>query len=275
MTETRQTVRIGMVRFLNTAPIHHVWKETQTPSVWEMVEGVPTELNDAMLAGALDLGFVSSILCGLYPEKFRIMADLSISASGPVGSVFLFSRRDPEKLDRAPIIVSDQSRTSVALLKIIMEEFFHVTPRYVTGNAMDEADAVLAIGDQALRLSLSGAYPLQLDLGDIWHRKTERPFVFSVCAVREPFWRERQDLVRQIGRVLVRCRQDGAGRLTEISEKAAQQVSMNRERCFAYLKAMEYDLDPGKQEALTMFFQLLIDRREIPVTALPLRLTDQ
>ena len=209
MADQDGAVRIGMVRFINTAPIYEVWKELDTPRKWQVVEGVPTELNQLMLQGELDMGFVSSILCGEYPERFRILPDLSISASGPVGSVFLFSRLAPEKLHQARIVVSNQSRTSVALLEVIMEKFYRVRPEYVPGSAMAEADAVLAIGDQALGLAASERYPVQLDLGDIWHKKTERPFVFSVCAVREAFFRQHGDLVDRVRRHLQRREQPG------------------------------------------------------------------
>ena len=64
-----------------------------------MVEAPPSTLNQMLAAGDLDLGFVSSYEYGVRSQQYRILPDLSISANGSVGSVFLFSRIDPKLLD--------------------------------------------------------------------------------------------------------------------------------------------------------------------------------
>ncbi len=61
--------------------------------------------------------------------------------------------------------------------------------RQAISRLLDEGNfkAVLAIGDDALRLVEKSTYLYEYDLADIWKRQTGLPFVFAVCAVREEF----------------------------------------------------------------------------------------
>jgi chorismate dehydratase len=270
--------RIGMVNYINVAPIYEIWKELSLPSDWEVVEGQPSHLNRLLAADQIDMGFVSSYAYAARPEHYQILADLSISATGPVGSVFLFSDQQPEALDGKTVLLTGQSDTSVRLVRIILEEFFQVHPSYTVGNVFGEegraegVSAVLAIGDDALRLKVQQRYAVQLDLGEIWHRVTGLPFVFSVCAVREGFLTEQPETARTIRETLVRCREQGALRMGEICDRVARRIPMDCEACSHYLMGIEHDLSPVKILALERFFQYLVDRGEAPAGALPLKI---
>lgn len=263
-----QRVRIGMVNFINTAPVYDVWKRTVQQPGWQVVEAPPSELNRLLYSGELDLGIVSSHEYASHPDRYRILAGLSISATGPVGSVFLFSRIAPEKLAGRLLLLSSQSQTSVSLVKIILEEFLHVFPRYETGGVLDsrdgmeEASGVLAIGDEALRLAGEGRYPYVLDLGEIWFENTGLPFVFAVWAVRRDFCEKFAPSVRAIRRELLRCTAQGRGELVEISGRVAGRIPMAADKCYEYLRDMEYDLGPLKQKALKLFIEYLVARGE-------------
>jgi chorismate dehydratase len=202
-------VRIGMVNYINTAPIYEVWKEEVHRADWQVTEAPPSTLNRLLAADELDLGFVSSYEYAVRPEKYQILADLSISATGPVGSVYLFSSVEPEQLDNKLILMTGQSDTSVCLVRIILEEFLSIQPRYVRGEIFGPADpeerpaAVLAIGDEALRLKFDNNYPVQLDLAEVWNKKTGLPFVFAVCAVREEFIAKNATVVREIREIFL------------------------------------------------------------------------
>jgi chorismate dehydratase len=271
-------VRIGMVNFINTAPLYEVWKKTVRRPDWQIVADTPSELNRMLYAGELDMGCVSSYEYAAHPECYQILADLSISASGPVGSVFLFSRVPPEKLQGGKVLLSCQSQTSVSLVKILLEEFYGVKPEYRTGSIVesisrpDEVDAVLAIGDEALRMAVSSHFAIQCDLGEIWHRHTGLPFVFALWTVRREFCLKNAPQVREIRQELLRCLREGRSDLRAISRDVAFRIPMNAEDCFHYLQSMEYDLDAKKQEALALFFDYLIRRGEGKKDALPLRI---
>jgi len=270
--------RIGMVNYINTAPIYEIWKEEVREPQWEVVEAPPARLNRMLAAGELDLGFVSSFEYCARPDKYRILADLSISATGPVGSVFLFSETRPEKLDGQPVLMTGQSDTSVCLLKIVLEEFIGVQPDYYRGEVFAEKKdqvkpaAILAIGDEALRLRLENRFPVQLDLAEAWYEQTGLPFVFAVCAVREEYLRTDADEARAIHQALLTCRARGLARLPEICDRVARRIPMDCAACSSYLHAMEYDLQFTKQEALGRFFAILVRRGEADPACLPLKI---
>ncbi len=270
--------RIGMVNYINTAPIYEVWKEQVHCPDWQVVEAPPSSLNRMLAADELDLGFVSSYEYAVRPEKYQILADLSISATGPVGSVFLFSTVPPEQLGDRLVLMTGQSDTSVCLVRIILEEFLGVRPRYVSGEVFgpreqaEEPAAILAIGDEALRLKMENRFPVRMDLAEVWNKKTGLPFVFAVCAVREDFLRSEAESARRIRETFLDCRRRGLEQLPEICDRVARRIPMDCEACSLYLRAMEYDLGPAKQEALKKFFSLLIGRGEADQAALPLKI---
>ncbi len=265
-----------MVNYINTAPIHEIWKEREHDPAWLMVEEHPARLNEMLARGEIDLGFVSSHEYGMRPECYEILEDLSISAHGSVGSVFLFSRIKPEMLSGQTVLLSAHSRTSICLVKIILEKFFKVVPDYLVGQVGEarkrNVEAVLAIGDDALRLDLEGSYQYRLDLGEAWRMHTNLPFVFAICAVRRQFCEEHPELVRAIHRELIDCRNTGITRLRQICSLAAPKIPMAEDTCFIYLKGIEYNLGPRKQEALERFFHYLLDFNEARSEALPLKI---
>lgn len=269
-------VRIGMVKYLNTAPIHEKWKTTVHNDYWQMVEAAPAVLNRQLAEGKIDLGFVSSYEYAAHPEMYKILSGLSISANGPVGSVFLFSHVPLEQLDAAPVLLSSQSETSASLVKIILEDFHHVRPEYAVGDIFSshekEYKALLAIGDEALRLVEKGTFLYQFDLGDIWKRETGLPFVFSICAVRQEFCQEHPEILAEIHRELLRCRREGKDDLKAICQLSAARIPMSETRCYEYLIAIEHDLNAQKCKALEKFFSLLIKRGDAVPDALPLKI---
>ncbi|MGB3212607.1 MAG: menaquinone biosynthesis protein [Desulforhopalus sp.] len=277
MKESEETiVRIGMVNYLNTAPIHEKWKNSVQHENWQLVEGTPATLNRHLADGKIDMGLVSSFEYGLHPDRYKILSGLSISANGPVGSVLLFSHVPMKQLDQEPVLFSAQSETSVSLLKIILEEFQEVQPHYSTGDVQtadgDEFKAVLAIGDDALKIAEKSTYLYEYDLADIWKRQTGLPFVFAVCAVREEFCQEQPQELAAIHRELIRCRDEGKNDLEAICEIAAPKFPMSKKKCHQYLSAIEYDLGGQKRKALETFFDFLIKRGDIDSRAIPLKI---
>jgi len=269
-------VRIGMVNFINTAPLYDIWKRTVNRPEWDVVEAAPSVLNRMLYENELDMGLVSSQEYAAHPQDYLILDGISISASGPVGSVFLFSRCDPNLLADRTVLLSGQSQTSVSLVKIILENFYNVFPNYEMGSVLeaqkkDNIWAVLAIGDEALLLAQAKTYPYMVDLSKTWHERTSLPFVFAIWAMREEFCRKNPEVVIEIQRELLRCRNEGKQDLKNISKRVASRVSMTTDACYEYLCGIEHDLDSDKKKGLNHFIEYLIERGEGAAEALPLR----
>ncbi len=224
------TARIGMVNFINTAPFYEMWRKTVHQPDWHITEAPPTTLNRMLYSGELDLGFISSHEYGLHPDHYKILGGLSISATGAVGSVFLFSKKPISELSDKKIGLTSQSQTSVSLVKIILEDFYQLSPQYIVKNESfiddDSCDAFLAIGDEALRLQQSDLFTVKLDLSETWFKHTGLPFVFAVWAVRKEFCDRHPITVVEIHNELQRCIALGEENLTEICELVAPRIPM-------------------------------------------------
>lgn len=271
------TVRIGMVNYINTAPLYEEWKKQVNKPDWQVIEAPPSTLNILLAENRIDLGLVSSYEYAARPQHYRILEDLSISANGPVGSVFLFSEIEPKALSEKLVLLTGQSETSVALVKIVLEEFFAIKPRYRVADISapqsyhEEVSAVLAIGDDALRLREENKYPYRLDLADVWNRHTRLPFVFAVFAVREEFISAHPEELADIRNTLIECRGKGHERLAEISREVAPRIPMDPDSCHRYLQKIDHTLDASHRQALETYFRYLIDRRDGSDRALPLK----
>ena len=277
---SKPKVRIGMVNFINTAPLYDSWQRTVNRPEWNVVEAAPSVLNRMLHTNQLDMGLVSSQEYAAHPQDYLLLDDISISASGPVGSVFLFSRCDPNLLADRTVLLSEQSQTSVSLVKIILEKFYHVMPHYEMGSVLeaqknDAIQAVLAIGDEALVLAQAQTYPYMIDLSKIWYEETSLPFVFAIWAMRQEFCRNNPEVAMEIHNELLRCRNEGKQDLKNISKRVAPRVSMDTEACYEYLRGIEHDLSPLKKKGLIRFIEYLIERGEGAAEALPLKFFHQ
>ncbi|WP_028321356.1 menaquinone biosynthetic enzyme MqnA/MqnD family protein [Desulfatiglans anilini] len=276
MTE-RVEARIGMVNFINTAPIYDVWQRTVHRPEWLITEAAPATLNRLLSGGQLDVAFVSSHEYAVRPEFYKVLPGLSISSTGPVGSVFLFADVLPGELDGRLVYLSSKSQTSAALVKVILEEFHGVHPRYRTGDILDlrgerePVAGVMAIGDEALQLAEGGTSGVRIDLGEEWYRRTGLPFVFALWVVRESFSAEHPECVSEIRSELMRCAAKGREELEEISRRVAPRIPMSSAACRRYLQKIEYDLEEEKRRALDLFFHYLIERGEGRPEALPVK----
>ena len=123
--------------------------------------------------------------------------------------------------------------------------------------------AVMAIGDEALRLKAAGAMPFELDLGQAWQELTGLPFVFGVWAVRRDFAAAHPADTATLHRLLLRSRDWGLGSLAELSRIAGASFSMTPAQILAYFHQLNYSLDPEHEEGLATFFHYLYNLGEL------------
>ena len=236
---------------------------------WVVEEGAPTFLNSHLAQGKLDAGSVSSYAYGLNADRYYILPNLSISATGPVGSVILLSKIPIEELNGKLVLLTPQSATSVNLLHIILEDFLGMKPIFRTGNfkelsANPLAQAYLAIGDEALRLQSNCDNLFRSDLAKIWLDHTGLPFVFAVWALREESWIAWPEKIRLLHKRLCECYRKGLMDLERISNLVAHKIPMIPSDCLEYLKGIELDFSEKKQQGLLHFFRMLYDRGGFP-----------
>lgn len=252
----RTLERLGIVSYTNVAPLHwqlEPWQNT------EFVRGVPTELNQQLLAGEIDLTLISSIEFLRYREQLRALPDFSIATLGPVYSVMLFHWQPWDELSGKRIALTTDSATSVELLNVLLRErsvealFVPMKPDL---DAMLQAcDAALLIGDAALREAVAkreidGQRPHITDLGEAWYDLTRLPFTFAV-------WASRRDNPpsEMLGAKLRAARELGLGHLAEVSRPEAEKLGVSESVVQRYLGNFRYYLEPPDRDGLLTFAQ--------------------
>ena len=274
------SLRVGKVDFINTLPVFYPLESGAVDHDFEIIADTPAVLNSLLASDQIDLGVVSSIEYGRNFDKYLLLPDLSISCKSRVCSVLLLSTVPLEQLNDREILLTPKSSTSTALLKLLFLRRFEVTPHYRERNYhLDGAGwpegvkAVLAIGDDALRLKKNRAVSLALDLGAAWHEWTGHPFVFAVWALRHGSVAQRDGQVHQAHKILLEARDYGLNHLEEIAATVDKCSWFSRRECLQYLQTIEYDLDSDKQAGLRLFFDMLYETgelsRRVPLKFLP------
>lgn len=179
----RKPVRVGAVNYLNTKPLIYRL-ESCAPSV-ELSLDLPSRLADRLATGDLDVALIP-VIEYFRGENYSIVPNIAIASRGPVLSVTLFSQVPWPEIQS--VALDEGSRTSAALTQILLRERFGRRPRVrslpmeMNAESID-ADAVLLIGDRAMKACLPG-FRYSFDLGEEWHRWTGLPFVYAIWAVR-------------------------------------------------------------------------------------------
>jgi chorismate dehydratase len=265
-------MKIGRIPYINCYPVYGAIDRGVVSLDAKLVDGVPTDLNQRMAAGDLDISVVSAVEYARDADRYLLLPDLAISCDGPVRSVMLFSRRPAAELGGRSVIVSRSSMTSVALLELLFENVWHTRPRFVPGDAevkdvvvdnASDADARLVIGDAALVLGSNHRerYPFVYDLGAMWKHWTGQPFVFAVW-VAQRSTNVKEALIAHAG--LIASRDWGLGHLPELAEQAHQATGVERSVCAEYLSGLDYGLSYPHLAGLTEFYRRLVERGRIP-----------
>jgi chorismate dehydratase len=237
-------IRLGRISYLNMAPVFF-----GLDADVEEVEGVPTELNRALLAGEVDLAPVSSIAWARSADRLLVLPRLCVSSDGAAGSIQLITRLPLERV--RSIAVTPESATSVVLARVLLPDAAHV--------ALGEpADATLLIGDAALRSAYEDPTPHH-DLGRLWAQRTGLPMVFAVWACAEPPPPGVAELEDALVTSVRRARQEPERLATESAERYGYPPGF----LARYFERLRYAFGPREREGLETFLELAKDAGEL------------
>src|SRR6059036_1586754 len=260
--------KISIVKYLNAVPLAWGILEGPQREVFDPVLSTPAECADQLAQGRVDIGLIPSIEFQRI-KGCRIVPGPAVAATHRVRSVILVS---VVPLWKVKTVACDSgSRTSVALARIIFNEFYHTRPDFRPAepnitNMLAQSDAALLIGDNALkfmetheRLNIElqkplvrlGSEPVQVfDLAERWRFLTGLPFVFAFWAVREGF--------KDAGVIdaLKASRDFGVANTAAIAERYSEPLQIKKEFIREYLERnVHYYMDRECVEALQLFYE--------------------
>lgn len=257
-------LKVGAVSFLNTKPLIYPLLKGELRTDIALSVDVPSRVATLLSEGELDVGLIPIIeyfRANPGQARYCILPGISIASHGSVRSIQLFSRVPVRKIQR--IALDTNSRTSIALLKILLTERYQiapvftpcaptVNPKTVLQNRQDPPfDAVLLIGDPALRHLGSTEY--SVDLGEAWHKLTGLPFVYACWVARgEVCLGDTPKLLRQ-------AKTRGIAQIPEIARIEARKLGLCETLCRDYLQHhIHYDLGESAIAGLELFYKFAV-----------------
>lgn len=175
-----EKIRTGIVNYLNTRPLIYGLEKPPVAERIELIGDYPSNIARMLISGEIDLGLIPVAVIPQLPE-YHIVGDYCIGAEGEIASVALFSEVPMKEIEK--VYLDYQSRTSVALLRFLMKEYWGIQPEIIEATGEDYREKItgttagLVIGDRALEQRKISTFIY--DLGSEWKKITGLPFVFA------------------------------------------------------------------------------------------------
>lgn len=243
------------IPYANAAPFYALWNDAP----FAVRNLPPRELGREAEAGGVDLGLMAVGDFLRLRDRFELLAPMGVAARGAVQSVLLFSRRPAGALAGANISVSPETSTSIRLLRLLLDARRGLEGvRYIRGLDPGQSDALLVIGDRAMRMRSRPpeGFSHLLDLGADWLEWTGLSFVYAVWAVRTAL---EPALKRELAGFLDASLAAGLANLSEVA-RAQTEPGWTPEETESYLRRFHYRLGAEDLEGMARFELLLRER---------------
>jgi len=240
------------IPYANAAPFYALWADAP----FAVRNLAPRELGREAEAGGVDLGLMASGDFLRLRDRFEMLAPMGVATRGPVLSVLLFSRRPANALGNALVSVTPETSTSIRLLKLLLDVRRSLPGvRYVRGLEPAQADALLLIGDEAMRTRNRPpeGFVHTLDLGADWLDWTGLPFVYAAWVVRSAL---ETSLKSDLRSFLESSLAAGLASLPEVARRETG-PGWSAAEMEGYLRRFHYRFGPEDLQGLDRFESLL------------------
>jgi aminodeoxyfutalosine synthase len=253
----KDTTIVSKMPYLNSVPFYSAYR-TDSEEL-KLIPLVPRMFGQFAKEGKIDAGPMSLMDFIAEQEEFE-MLPYGVAVSGKAHSVLLYSHYVWKDLAGKKIGITAESSTSVELLRVLLEKKYSISGftferLHLTSiqNDYTKYDAVLLIGDEALRRHQLGGLATFLnvyDLAEEWHEWKNMPFVFAVWAVRNSI---PQHLKQEISASLERSLIETSGHYAEVGREHSKRLGMTKEELETYLNAFTYKLGGKEKTAIDTF----------------------
>jgi aminodeoxyfutalosine synthase len=246
---------IGKIPYLNTVPFYARFEKQR----FRVLPVVPRRMGLLSEKGQIDAGVFSLMDFFRQEDRLELMG-WCIATRDQVKSVMLFSREGWRGLDGKVIGITDDTATSVKLLRVLLEKKYGVHARFERLHAgVNETAgfaAVLLIGDEALRRNKYGleGFELVYDLAKEWYDWMKLPFVFAVWAQKRSLPEaDKRTLGEILGTSLASCEGD----FIPAAGAHGRRIGLTDAETQEYLEGFNYRLGEREKEAMKVFQSLL------------------
>jgi|GEM_PF-70636 len=250
---------IAASSYLNAAPLCYsfVYGE-QADRCNFLSDEAPVRCSELLAEGRADAALIPVIEYQRIPG-LRIAPGACVASKGSVRSVLLASRVPITQV--RSVALDTSSRTSAALIQIVLGRFYEISASYQTSppkleDMLQSNDAALIIGDPAMLIDRSTLHIY--DLAEEWRKHTGLPFVFA-------FWAVRGDSTSWLGRGVpadkqidfLKAKVEGVAHANELADIYSERLGLPRADLYSYLTdAISYDLDEDSLKGLRLYYEL-------------------
>lgn len=241
-------IRVGIVSYRNTRPLVYGLKRNAIRDEIDIIEDTPAALAELLINDKIDLGLIP---VAAIPDLkvHHIVGDYCIATETEVATVCLFSEVPLDEITK--VYLDYQSRSSVALLKWLMKEYWDIHPEIIQSRddsyriEIKGTVAGLVIGDRAFEQRKISTF--FYDLASEWRSITGLPFVFAAWISTKPLPES----------FIQRFNEANALGLSHIDEIVAAEHFELFDLKKYYSLHMSYKLDERKRKGLALFLEYI------------------
>lgn len=255
---------IAASSYLNAAPLCYsfIYGE-QKERCGFLSDAAPARCAELLAEGRADAALIPVIEYQRIPE-LRVAPGACVASKSKVQSVVLASRVPVEEV--RTVALDTSSRTSAALIQIILGRFYGLSPAYRTSppqieEMLESSDAALVIGDPAMLIDRARLHVY--DLAEEWRKHTGLPFVFAFWAIRKDSTllakdeSSREDKVDSLKVDFLAAKREGVEHAGELADIYSAQLGLPRDDLFKYLtENISYDLDGESLRGLELYYKM-------------------
>lgn len=245
---------IAASSYLNAAPLCYsfIYGE-QKDRCRFLSDAAPSRCAELLAEGRADAALIPVVE---YQRTggLKVARGACVASRKSVRSVLLASRVPINEI--TSVMLDTSSRTSAALIQIILSRFYNLQPSYQTSpprilDMLEQSDAALIIGDPAMLIDRSNLHVY--DLAEEWRKQTALPFVFA-------FWAVRSDSTAWAsghGVDFIAAKREGVAHAQELADIYSAALGLPREELISYLTLnINYDLDEECLRGLKLYYEL-------------------
>ena len=240
-------IQVAAVSYLNTKPLVYGFEKGMLKEEMDLYFDYPAKVAEMLTGDKADIGLIPVAAIPKLTEH-HIISDYGIATDGEVASVCLFSDVPLKQIE--VIYLDYQSRTSVALLQVLLKDHWKIKPRLMAASPGFETQingntAGLVIGDRALIQRKISKYIF--DLGTGWKEMTGLPFVFAAWVANKQLGEDFEDAFN---------RANGFG-IAHIDQVVTENPYEAYDLKKYYTQNISYRFDDLKREGLALFLKKL------------------
>ncbi|MGA9767875.1 MAG: menaquinone biosynthesis protein [Blastocatellia bacterium] len=252
---------IAASSYLNAAPLCYsfIYGE-QKERCRFLSDAAPARCAELLAEGRADAALIPVIEYQRIPG-LKVAQGACVASKSKVQSVVLASRVPVTEV--RSVALDTSSRTSAALIQIILNRFYGLSPAYRTSppqieEMLESSDAALIIGDPAMLIDRTRLHVY--DLAEEWRKHTGLPFVFAFWAIRKDstLLSSPDSLnVDFLNVDFLAAKREGVEHAGELARLYSAQLGLPHDDLYKYLtENISYDLDGESLRGLELYYEM-------------------